>query len=102
MIRNHYRYVIPLMPLTPELGDPFLWIEQRLHGRGTKGADGSGLYRHELAEQELSARLHLIRKGRTVFRGAAFHDVADIDLRARERNALFRRGIVNHLGQQLT
>src|SRR3954447_5360034 len=98
MVRNHDGNAIPLMPLAPELGDSFFWAEKRLHGGGTKRADGFRLDRHEVAEEELPAGLHLVGQRCAILGRPAFHNIADVNVAAGDRNAFFCGGIVDHLG----
>src|ERR1700738_1849122 len=102
MIRNHHRDIAPLEPLSPQSGDAFLGAQDRFGRGGAQGADGLGPDRQQLAEQELSANLHLIGLRSSILGRAALDDVADVDVATLERDALFTGGPFNHLGQKLS
>src|SRR4051794_10398950 len=102
MIRNHHGNAVPCLPVAAKFRDAFFGIEKRFHRCRPERANRFRLDGHELTEQELPAGLHLVRKGRAVLRRSALHDVADVDIRACNRNTFFGGGIVDHLSQQLS
>jgi hypothetical protein len=89
------------MPLTAQLRDAFLGIQQRVHCCGTERTDCFRFDGHQLAEEKLPADLHLIGLRCAVVRWPALHDVADIHVRAADGNSLLGRGVFDHLRQQL-
>src|SRR5262245_14805559 len=102
MVSHHDRNVPPLVPLSAKLHDAIFGAQERLGGGGSEGTDSSGPDSRKLPEQELTANLHFVRQRRSIFRRPAFHDVADIYIRAAEGNALLPGGTFDHLREELT
>src|ERR1017187_4275308 len=101
MVSDHHRNIVPLIPVAAHAGDAFLAVSQVFRRGRAERADGLGANGQQLAREELAADLHLVRLRRAVFRRAAFHHVADVDILAQQRNAFFFRGAFDHLRQQL-
>src|SRR5579862_3651377 len=102
MIRNHYGNVAPLLPFSPEPRHSVLGAQDGFGGRRAEGAYGLGPDRQQLAEEELPANFHLIGLRRAIFRGAALDYVADINVAALDRDALFMGRPLNHLREKLS
>ncbi len=89
MIGDHHRYIAPFVPLSAQLRDTFLAVQQSLHRCRAQRADRLWLDRHQLPVQKLAAGLHLVRQGGPVFGRAALHHIADVNVCSADRNTLF-------------
>ncbi len=90
------------MPFSAQTGHAFFGAEQRLGRGASQRADGFRLDRLQLAEKKLAADLHLVGFRRAVFRRAALHHVADVNIGAFQRDAFFSGCPFNHLRQKLS
>src|SRR5258708_35332817 len=96
MIRGHQLVAAPLQPLSAKLRDTASGIENRLGGGGAEADDHLGMNRVNLAHQKWRAGGNLIGLWRAIFRWAAFHHVADVDVAALQAHSL------NHLCQEFS
>ena len=83
MESGHHFDSLHFMPISTQLANWSLDLEQRLHRKRTQAHDHFGPHEIDLTEQERFAGAYLVRFGVAVSGGPAFDDVADIDIVAR-------------------
>src|SRR5690242_7300315 len=101
MVRNHDRNVAPLEPLAAHFGNALLATGQSAGGGAAEGADRLRVNYRELPVKELAARLHFARFRGAVIGWPALHDVANVDVLAKDVDAFLLGGALDHLRQEL-
>jgi hypothetical protein len=95
MQSRHERNALVFLPRSAKSCDRDLAIEEQTGGRLTEGHDDLGCDCADLSVQEGAAGTDLRRQWIPVSRRAAFNDVADVDLAARDPDAF-----LDHLGEK--
>ena len=80
MIRGHQLSSAKFEPLSTKLRDATIGFQQGLRCDGPEADDYFGRDGINLAQQKRRARSDFVFLGGTIFRRAAFHDVADVDV----------------------
>src|ERR1035438_10366995 len=102
MVSDNQWNIAPLQPFSTQSRDAIFGSEDGFSRSGTHGTDRFGPNGFELAEEKLPADFHLIRLRRAVLRRPALDHIADVDIRAFERDAFFLGRPFNHLGEELS
>lgn len=96
MVRGHQLFATKVEPLATKLRDAAIRFEKRLRGAGAEADDCFWVDGIELPEQERRALRDLVFFRKTIFRWAAFHDVADVHVFALQTHRF------NHLREKFS
>jgi hypothetical protein len=96
MVSGHQFSAAEIEPLTAELGDPVSGLQDGLGGSGAKADNDFGSDGVNLSRKKRRTLPHFVFLGLAIFRRAAFHDVADVDVFALQTHGF------NHLGEQFS
>src|ERR1700733_8311616 len=102
MVSDHQLNVVPVVPFSAQPRHAFGSPEQRFRRGATERTDRLWFDSLKLPVKELPADLHFVGLRRAILRGPALHHVADINVGALDREALFRPLAFDHLREQLS